>query len=834
LFKIVLHCKDKKEDLVPLACYELAEAGHELYDSIFRADADQKQDPGVVRDWLEQLRDQDLIGSLEIVTGGKRVVPWNVLYDREPDRTAFLSGDGRAELWQPFWGVRYNLAVGRKVDPRRRMPLWKDPQVVLIADPQVLPEEEWQLLEAFAQRQGLHLIHSQDELVRGRAERPVLMYWLCHADPSALVLGGKKVSPDDLFDICSRQFYRQFHGLAFLNACQTAEEGREGSFIEALHDAGLSGMVATEERTINVFANRFGLDFLKAFLEDGEEIGKALQRLRGRTAPLGLLYGTYCPPDIHVHRLSQAPVVPAPSPGVMGMAPMVGSFLGTNAATTPLPEHPYRSLAYYDREHRALFVGRDDDVHRFALLMDEPSARIAVLHGETGVGKSSFLRAGLIPFLEEECIGYQFLRDRQEGSHDPILFIRATNDPTGPLAKALCDYCAQAEQYETPLAGKGPVEVDLHGILASFLNARPDPRALRDALRADRSLLGRLLTALAERLPYVLVLVIDQGEEVFTLARTKEDEDNRGLVLEMLRRLVGVPGKFKVIVSLRTEYYGRLIDGLRQGLRDMGGVRDYLLTELDETQLAAAILRPTATDAIPYTSDVPSAKYRFRYEEGAATEIARRAWEYCLHRRDSALPLVQVICTQLYELARYRPDAVIRLQDFDAIGGVKGGMRRHVEGLLARIAHQATLRSAINAQGFARERCLPVAGPAQPLRGGSQLPTGSVRPLGAHPQRPPPPAAGGFAAAAYESRPPTAAGSAGVPSHWPTASWTACHTRCHSPRCGQVADTCSHTRRVPTRSTAPTFHSRCRSVLTLAVAASGTAATASRNKTTIA
>ena len=38
----------------------------------------------------------------------------------------------------------------------------------------------------------------------------------------------------------------QPRGLVVLNACQTAEEGKEGSFMEALHDAGLSGMGATE------------------------------------------------------------------------------------------------------------------------------------------------------------------------------------------------------------------------------------------------------------------------------------------------------------------------------------------------------------------------------------------------------------------------------------------------------------------------------------------------------------------------------------------------------------------------------------------------------------
>ena len=58
-----------------------------------------------------------------------------------------------------------------------------------------------------------------------------------------------------------------------------------------------------------------------------------------------------------------------------------------------LPEHPYLPLGCYGPEHRALFDGRDDDVARFAMILDRRETRVLVLHGESGVGKTSFLRA---------------------------------------------------------------------------------------------------------------------------------------------------------------------------------------------------------------------------------------------------------------------------------------------------------------------------------------------------------------------------------------------------------------------------------------------------------
>jgi hypothetical protein len=100
--------------------------------------------------------------------------------------------------------------------------------------------------------------------------------------------------------------------------------------------------------------------------------------------------------------------------------------------------------------------------------------------------------------------------------------------------------------------------------------------ALRQALLDDPALLGRLLAELGERLPYTPILLIDQAEEVLTLAREKGDEAVRAAALEMLRQAAERAGRFKVVVALRTEYYGRFVDGLRRGVRPAHGVHEYL------------------------------------------------------------------------------------------------------------------------------------------------------------------------------------------------------------------------------------------------------------------
>jgi hypothetical protein len=150
----------------------------------------------------------------------------------------------------------------------------------------------------------------------------------------------------------------------------------------------------------------------------------------------------------------------------------------------------------------------------------------------------------------------------------------------------------------------------------------------------------------------------------------------------MLRQTIHAAGDFKVILSLRTEYYGRLVDRLRRGLHDTNSIREYLLTDFGEQDLVDAIRRPTDRKQIAHASEVPFEKYGFDYAAGVAEEIAHRAVRFTTQRHDSVLPLVQVICAQLYGRVRERGNHTITHNDLKALGGIEGGMRSHVEGLL--------------------------------------------------------------------------------------------------------------------------------------------------------
>jgi hypothetical protein len=388
-------------------CYELAEAGFRLFNCLLPSE---DETAGKVRRWLEDVRKQSGLIGLEIVVDERSAdantflsVPWNLVYDERPAKykVAFQKGEG-VERWRPFWSARYNLTSGRRVEPLKRLPLWSDPRVVVVVDPTVhegLNEEQKQRLDQFLAESGLTAVGSMEELEAALEEGyPRLLYWLGHATPEYLQLGDERIAPGDLRDLL-RSFdnrERPEGMLAFLNACQTAETGSGGSFLDVLHSFGFTGAIATERQTIDTFANEFGRSFLQGFLREGKPLGELLHGLRLNSAPLGLLYGAHCPPEIRVRRPGDAADTPAPHP-IRESGPVVGVPLGATVlggneshivtaegergakkapAASPLPETPYRSLAFYDWKDRALFTGRDADVVRFAATLDRPDTRI--------------------------------------------------------------------------------------------------------------------------------------------------------------------------------------------------------------------------------------------------------------------------------------------------------------------------------------------------------------------------------------------------------------------------------------------------------------------------
>ncbi|HWJ05634.1 MAG TPA: hypothetical protein VNS57_07565 [Steroidobacteraceae bacterium] len=164
------------------------------------------------------------------------------------------------------------------------------------------------------------------------------------------------------------------------------------------------------------------------------------------------------------------------------------------------PDNPWLGLSSYTEETRAFFHGREEEAAELARRVQRKL--LTVLFGQSGLGKTSLLRAGLVPRLRDE--GYCPVYVRVDYAPD-------SPSPAEQIKQAI--FRATAEAGDWTQAG-----VAVHGeSLWEFLHHRGD--LLRDAQ-------GRTVLPL---------LIFDQFEEVFTLAQV--DDTGRARARKFLEEL---------------------------------------------------------------------------------------------------------------------------------------------------------------------------------------------------------------------------------------------------------------------------------------------------------
>ena len=247
------------------------------------------------------------------------------------------------------------------------------------------------------------------------------------------------------------------------------------------------------------------------------------------------------------------------------------------------PGGPDLGLVPFEERDAQLFYGRDELadqlVRRLAERLDE--AGILLVAGESGSGKSSLLRAGLLPRLAGGALG--------PGSERwPRRVIRPTASPLRELAMHLAE-----------MAGADPVSV------YRSLWAAPDEAPML-AGQAARTATGRGAdpgsdgpAGAAAGAPPRLVLVVDQFEELFTVGEDADvDAAERKAFVTALHAAATIPAgpnrlpPALVVAAVRADYLGRLIAypplkaALDAGLFTVG--------PMSEAELRLAVTGPAA------------------------------------------------------------------------------------------------------------------------------------------------------------------------------------------------------------------------------------------------
>lgn len=293
------------------------------------------------------------------------------------------------------------------------------------------------------------------------------------------------------------------------------------------------------------------------------------------------------------------------------------------ASATSLPDgNPYRGLLPFDERHRALFFGRRNEIG--SLLERLRSESFVLIAAESGVGKSSLCRAGIVPLILEGA-----LRDGRTWSQ--ITLVPGTS-PLRSLIAALGPVLAAL-----PLPpGVAPVG---EGWLSLTLREEPGAfgRELQRRLGSDRG----------------LIVLVDQLEELATIAAADEAELAGEVLCSLTQRLPGV----RLLATLRSDFLAGVARVPGIGQEVTRGL--YILRPLGPDKLREAVVGPVLAKGVSFES--PS------LVESLVSSTAQT---------DGGLPLLQFALAELWEA---RSGNLITAAALESIGGVAGALARHAD-----------------------------------------------------------------------------------------------------------------------------------------------------------
>ena len=189
--------------------------------------------------------------------------------------------------------------------------------------------------------------------------------------------------------------------LVFLNACFT------GGHVQGLLDAGVTSVLATSDLIQDRLAKEFAVKFY-GFLASGWSLAKAYRKTSNELQAelekdLRNAYGSLAP-NIELQR-----EWPWRLACTAGSEEKLETWNLPKAARDPCwglpplpdqgpPAEPFKGLQTFTEADAPIFFGRCRDIRRLCKAINQPHP-IILLFGASGVGKSSFLAAGLGPRL---------------------------------------------------------------------------------------------------------------------------------------------------------------------------------------------------------------------------------------------------------------------------------------------------------------------------------------------------------------------------------------------------------------------------------------------------
>ncbi len=312
------------------------------------------------------------------------------------------------------------------------------------------------------------------------------------------------------------------------------------------------------------------------------------------------------------------------------------------------PQHdadraPYRGLRPLEAEDAGIFFGRDGPVvlglDMLRGLREAAAPRLLVILGASGAGKSSFMRAGLMPRLAREDQHFLTL---------PII------RPERAVITGETGLIASLEQA-LRAAGLARTRADIRAAVSGGFNA-----VIPMLMALQKSRTSQDLASGVSRKPPTLILPVDQAEELFLAEGAEEAE----AFLKLLAGLANEENPALIaLFTIRSDNYERL-----QSAKELEGLRQHTLSlpPMPQGSYADVIKGPARR--------LEGSKRALKIEEPLVDALLS---DIEAGGAKDALPLLAFTMERLY--CEHGSDGDLKLSEYEQLGRVKGSIEAAVE-----------------------------------------------------------------------------------------------------------------------------------------------------------
>lgn len=305
---------------------------------------------------------------------------------------------------------------------------------------------------------------------------------------------------------------------------------------------------------------------------------------------------------------------------------------GRHGRTLAEGESPYPGLTAFQEADADRFFGRARDVARMVARVRE--LPLTGIVGPSGVGKSSFIRAGVGPAL------------KASGEQWDVVTIRPGKYPLSSLATVL-----ERSNLRTGVSNASDQE---HG-------------KLMHRLRREPGLLGATLRARAAKNGHPTLLFVDQFEELYTLVSDAEERNAFTAALAAVADDAAAP--LRVVVSMRSDFLDRVSEDPRF---------------LEELSRGLVFLSAPDREGLREALELPVEMVGYRFESASMVGDMLDA----LAGTPGALPLLQFAAAKLWD-ARDRQQRLLTVASYQAIGGISGALATHADEVVSNMSSAA-------------------------------------------------------------------------------------------------------------------------------------------------